>query len=163
MVLKEVVLLISTLISASFTPKVIKEKEVSLSYVSIGADVARANIFGCGDSLVTLKKNLPETEDQLSLALIELLNSPDIVTNSQGQEFYNALGQSSLSIDRVESDGSTARVYLKGQLTLPESCDNTRVGEQLVQTVKNNTMANRIKIFINDEPLNESSRIYEGL
>lgn len=161
-----------TLLSASIffannttAPVLSKEEEsqqVSLSFVSVGAEVERANIFGCGDSLVSLKKDLPKSEDQLNVALTELLNSPDMITNDQGQELYNALSQSNLSLDKVESDGSTTKVYLKGQLTLPGSCDNIRVGEQLTETVENNTTASTVEIFINDVLLEDVLSIKEN-
>lgn len=111
--------------------------------------------FGCGDSLVAVSGDYnTESESLLKDALTKLLNTEQTTTINY-QQLYNSLGQSELSIERIEDDGVAVSVYLTGQISLGGVCDNPRLEQQLISSIKANTSTPQVNIFINDKPIQE--------
>lgn len=110
--------------------------------------------IGCGDSVVSLPREIPATTTPLAAAYGLLLA---IREREVGKPIrYNALYQSDLSLSSASiSATGTARVYLSGSLKLGGVCDMPRVEAQLKETALQFSTASRVEIFVNREPLSK--------
>jgi spore germination protein GerM len=108
---------------------------------------------GCGDSAVAVQVSVPYTQAVLRAAMEHLLSIKDQYYGQSG--LYNALYESTLSVDNVRLDGRTVVVELSGQLTMGGECDIPRVEAQLTQTALQFSTVDQAKIFINGKPLKE--------
>ncbi len=109
---------------------------------------------GCGDSAITVERQIASTDQPLQAALAELLSIKDPYYGESG--LYNALSQSDLAVESVEIDANgLATVRLVGQIMLGGVCDNPRVEAQLEGTAMQLSTITAVEFFINDRPLDE--------
>lgn len=127
--------------------------QVSIALVLIGDDGQAGTLIGCGDSLVMVPRPITPTQAPLRSALEALLTYDPTVN---GQPTYtNVLRQSILTIDRVAIENGIASVDLSGTLQLSGVCDNPRMENQLVSTIKQFSTVQTAVVTINDRPLAE--------
>lgn len=98
---------------------------------------------GCGDSLVPVDVEinrygpsdaLATEEQKIQYAVENLLQIKDAKYGQSG--LYSALYQSDLQVETVTMDNGIATVALTGNVTSGGTCDDPRIQEQLVETVK---------------------------
>jgi LysM repeat protein len=106
---------------------------------------------GCGDQVVAVKRNITPTQAPLTAALNQLLSLHDQYYGQSG--LYNALYQSSLSVQNITRTGTSWRIYLRGTLRLGGVCDSPRVEAQLRQTALQFSTVKQVSYFINGVPL----------
>ena len=109
-----------------------------------GADV-QAGTIGCNDRVAYVKEHrAAATDSVLHDALTTLLSIKD----SERNGYYNALWQSSLTVDKIQSrDGVVTEVWLKGATKSGGACDDPRIKAQLEWTIKR--FKPSFKIFLN--------------
>ncbi|MDD5251879.1 MAG: hypothetical protein PHT12_04585 [Patescibacteria group bacterium] len=109
------------------------------------AEAVIGETFGCNDRVAFTKApRMTESGNVLQDALTSLL----AVRESTFKGFYNALSQSSLSVEKIQStDGVTTEVWLKGQIQSAGACDDPRIKKQIEATVER--LKPKYKIFLN--------------
>lgn len=107
---------------------------------------------GCGDHTGTLEVELPTDEPALWGALHALL---DAGKRYQGSGLYNALANSPLKVEKIDRQGSEARVYLTGYLELGGECDSPRVLAQLTRTATQFPDVKTAEFFLDGKPLKD--------
>jgi hypothetical protein len=147
----------TTLATTSPIPTNQLEDQVTLGFVSLENQAAQDTTFGCGDSIVTVQREVvsPETPS-LEAALNQLLTSETTFTDDQGNQLTNVLAQSKLTVEQIDETANTVSVYLEGNLSLAGTCDTPRFEEQLRSTIEANSNASTFEIYINDEILEEA-------
>lgn len=144
------------------TPVEIVEEETSNSFpkmtvksylVATGDEGSKGKLIGCGDSLVSITREIEPTKDQIGGAMSELLSLEKEDYQSEG--LYNALDLSELKLDRVVQKNRHADVYLTGVFSLGGVCDEPRFKEQLEATAMQFPIVDTVTIYINDHPLEE--------
>lgn len=109
---------------------------------------------GCGDSLVPVEVEAPNTGDPLRAAYQSLLGIDEQYYGQSG--LYNSLYQSDLTVEEVSLQDGEATVHLTGQLRLGGECDTPRAEAQLTATAMQFQQFNTVTVFINDMPLEEA-------
>ena len=110
--------------------------------------------IGCGDSLIPITREIPQTQAVLQASLKELFSLKDQYYGESG--LYNALYRSNLTVESAVVENGTAVVRLTGQLMLGGVCDNPRVEAQIRKTAEQFSSVQQVEIFLNGEPLQES-------
>lgn len=136
------------------TPVTIETKVVGVYFVVLEDNGAKGPKIGCGDSLVEVKREVSDDPEVLKLAINELLSIKDSTYGEE--EYYNALANSNLQIDKIEIDQQTANIYLTGSLSLGGTCDSPRVEEQLKATAQQFPSIKTANFYINNIPLSEA-------
>ena len=126
---------------------------VKIYLIALGDNGASGEQIGCGDSVIAVTREVPQTQAVLRAALNELLN---LKSKNYGESgLVNSLYQSNLKLDDVSITGGKATVKLSGNLTLAGVCDNPRVGAQLHSTVLQFPTVKESEIFLNGKPLSD--------
>ena len=117
--------------------------------------------IGCDDSIVYIEKTADGTklEDnrKVQLALKELFAYGATDTSA---EYYNGLGQATnVKVEQVNVSNNgkneNITVNLSGELTSGGTCDDPRIQNQIISTIKANSNATEIIVMINDKNLDE--------
>ncbi|HUG16895.1 MAG TPA: GerMN domain-containing protein [Thermomicrobiales bacterium] len=122
--------------------------------VALGDDGASGMPVGCEDSLIPVLRPVLATHDpaqRVEFALNALFAVQDQWYGESG--LYNALHQSSLTIDSVNVVGGTATVMLSGTASYGGVCDEPRLAEQIRQTVLNVPGITAAVVTLNGNPL----------
>lgn len=109
---------------------------------------------GCGDGVVPVTVPIEPTRAVLHASLQALLSQKSQTYGESG--LYNALYQSSLSINSVNIVDGEARIALEGQVVLGGTCDAPRVQAQLEQTARQFSTVKSVAITVNGKPLAEA-------
>ena len=106
--------------------------------------------LGCGDSLVAVDVPGKDEKDALQYLL-------DLHNQYYGQSgLYNALHQSDLKINQIEETAENIKVDLTGTFLLGGVCDNPRVHDQLIATIRQSTESKiPVILRINGVPLDD--------
>lgn len=103
--------------------------------------------LGCGDTLVPVTVEVPETRAILRATLERLLS---IKSQYYGQSgLYNALYQSQLTLDDVRIDNRVATIRLSGQVVLGGVCDTPRVQAQLERAALQFSTVDQVRVYVN--------------
>lgn len=121
--------------------------------VALGDEGQSGQPIGCGDSLVPVEVTFPPTAAPLTAALQRLFAIDDQFYGQSG--LYNALYQSSLSLDSASVDNGTATINLSGQLQLGGVCDNPRVEAQIKETARQFSTVNEVVVYLNGQRLED--------
>jgi hypothetical protein len=115
----------------------------------VGATVVPGTI-GCNDRIAYVKTHRErQTDSVLSDALSTLFSNKD----SNVLAAYNALWQSELAVEKIQStDGTTTEVWIKGKTASGGVCDDPRIKAQLEYTIKR--FKPKFKIFLNGTEAN---------
>lgn len=125
--------------------------QVQIFLVALEDDGTSGDMIGCNDSIIGVVRPITPTDQPIEAALNELLSMKDAFFGESG--LYNALSQSSLTVDSVTVEDMLASVHLSGELLLGGVCDNPRVQAQLEYTVLQFPGVEAVEIFINGEPI----------
>lgn len=132
---------------------VLPMQKVQLFMIALEDNGSNGQAIGCGDSLVPITTEIPETQAVLQTALAKLLAIHQQIY-SEG-ELYNALYNSDLQVDSAQVENGTATINLSGQLLLGGVCDSPRVEGQIRATAEQFQTVERVDIFLNGEPLSD--------
>ena len=137
------------------------ETTLQIAVVKMEDDGKTGEKIGCGDSIIYIEKTaegtkLEETK-KIQLALKELFA---IGVTAVDNEYYNGLQHSkNLKVESVNKtnngDNSIISVILSGELISAGTCDDPRIKEQIYSTVKANSSADEVQVYINDQELEE--------
>lgn len=108
---------------------------------------------GCGDSVVSIEREIKQTDAPLKAALEELLSLKDFYIGQSG--LYNSLDDSNLTVQSVNLADGKAVIKLAGILSLGGICDDPRAIAQITKTVLQFPSVKSAEVFINNSPLSE--------
>lgn len=112
--------------------------------VPAGADVQPGTI-GCNDRIAYVKEHRAAATDSVVHDALATLFS---IKDSNRDDLYNALWQSDLSVEKIQSrDGVITEVWLKGKTQSGGVCDDPRIKAQIEWTIKR--LRPSYKIFLN--------------
>lgn len=153
MKLKILILLSILLVSCGGTP-VKPDATLKIALVKLNDNGASGELIGCGDSIVYIDKTAEEG-NKVQVALEELFVYGTTATTD---EYYNGLQYAkNLKVDSVnvsENPGKTTiEIRISGEMASGGTCDDPRITEQIMSTIKANTTADEIKVYINDKDL----------
>lgn len=130
---------------------------VEIAYIALNDNGASGPLVGCGDSEVLVEDTAlgaTTTKARIQSALGKLFANKDQYLGESG--LYNALYQSTLTVDSVTVDGKTVDVEISGETLSSGECDDPRMVDQIRATVENNLDSDKkfiITININGKPL----------
>ena len=141
-------------------PRTAARSEVKVFLIALEDNGRRGEKVGCGDSVVPVAAELDTTSGPLTAALTHLL-SPGLRDpgGPDGQQLYNALSGSELSVRRVEVKNGMATIELTGRFQIGGVCDAPRVEAQLRKTALQFPGVTGTVIRINGTPL---ERLLQG-
>lgn len=131
-----------------------QQTTVKLYFLALEDQGKSGQKIGCGDSLVPISVEIPQTPAVLKSAYEKLFSLKDRFYGQSG--LYNALYQSNLELESVTITNNTALVRLTGNFQLGGECDNPRVKAQLEQTALQFESVKSVEITINGKPLDEA-------
>ncbi len=126
---------------------------VSIALIALNDNGASGPAVGCGDSAVMVRVQVPRTQAVLRASLEKLLSLHSKDYGESG--FYNALYQSSLSLDQLSLTDGNAVIRLKGQLTSGGVCDDPRIIAQIEQTALQFSTVKTATIYVNGTKIQE--------
>ncbi len=133
------------------------ESSMEIAYIAMGDNGASGPLVGCGDSeiltTVTVTGNV-SVKERIKMALENLFSNKDQFLGESG--LYNALYQSTLTVDSVTIEDGTVEVEISGETMSGGECDDPRMVEQIRGTVENNIDSDRkmtVIINLNGKPL----------
>lgn len=130
---------------------------LELAYIALEDNGASGPLVGCGDSEILITKESEaalNTKQRIQTALETLFEDKEQFKENSG--LYNALYQSSLTVDAVTINRQTVTVELSGETRSGGECDDPRIVEQIQGTVENNLDSDKeftIIINLNGNPL----------
>jgi hypothetical protein len=127
---------------------------VNIFLIALEDNGASGKKIGCNDSVVPVEIQLSQPPQALLRGALEAL----LAVNTPyygGSGLYHSLYQSNLKLENLLLDNGEAVIRLKGDLKLGGVCDNPRLQAQLEETALQFSTVHRVKIFINDIPLEE--------
>lgn len=110
------------------------------------------NTIGCGDGLVAVSRQVPQTVGVIRAALEELFS---LSGGDYQSDLYNALDQSNVTIESAEVQNGVATVALQGSLMSGGVCDDPRIKEQIRSTILQFPTVTTANVTINGETLDE--------
>ncbi len=106
--------------------------------------------IGCNDRAVYQKIHRESSTDNVLADALATLFS---VKESSIEKYYNALWQSSLKVEKIQStDGVTTEVWLKGEIASGGVCDDPRIKAQIEATILR--LKPKFTIFLNGKESN---------
>lgn len=127
-----------------------EDRTVIIYLIAPGADVTNCS----SDQIQAVARKVPPTRDLLRASVQDLLSIRDQFYGRSG--LYNALALTDFQIDRLDVTGQTADLSLSGTSILAGTCDETRLVQQLEQTVLHNKNINHVRIRLNGTLLGET-------
>lgn len=119
--------------------------------IATGDDGQSGIEVGCNDSAIPVQVNFAPTVAPLTAALEQMLA---INTQMYGQSgLYNALYQSTLSVEGINIENGVATINLTGTLLLGGVCDGPRAEAQIRLTALQFSTIDAVTILINGQPI----------
>ena len=112
---------------------------LEVAYIALNDNGANGPLVGCGDSEVLVELTAEgdlNSKERIKAALEKLF--ADKEQNKESSGLYNAVYQSSLTVDEVTVSKSEVNVTLSGETILGGECDDPRFVDQIKATVQNN-------------------------
>lgn len=134
-------------------PPVTQKTAVRIYLVKLEDNGAVGEKIGCGDSIIPVSEEIVVSGDPIQESIEKLLSIKN--SDIQDQGLYTAFSNSKLSVEKVEIDGTVAKIYLTGNLSLGGVCDSPRVQNQLEKTALQIPEVQTVEIYINNIPLAE--------
>ena len=131
-----------------------KDHDVSVILIAQMPKDGNARDIGCGNTTKPMIQKSTFQGDPVEDALKVLLGLTK--AGYENGELYNALYQSNLKVQSVETKNDVVTVKLTGKIKLSLECDIPRVKEQLVGTIKAASNAKKIVVFVNDKSLDDT-------
>lgn len=132
----------------------VKTLQIKIYLVALEDQGKSGEKIGCGDSLVAVTQEVPQTKAILKESLTKLFAIKDQYYGQSG--LYNSLYNSALKLDNVAIVDGVATITLSGQLSLGGVCDNPRALGQIEATAKQFETVKSVKIFLNGKPFSET-------
>ena len=132
---------------------IVPPSSIKVALIAIADNGVSGPVIGCEDSVVMVEFPYMGGEP-LTEALTYLLTIKDQYYGESG--LYDALYQSTLQVERVETYAGFTEVYLTGQPMMGGECDIPRVQAQLEYTALQFPDVVNINIFLNGELLAEA-------
>lgn len=130
-----------------------QKMEVKIFMVAVDDNGASGTKIGCGDSAVSVIREVPQTQAVLKAAMKQLISVKDKYYGQSG--LYNPLYQSDLSLESVAIDNGKATIKFTGTLTLSGTCEDPRIEAQFMQTALQFPTVSKAEIFINGRNLKD--------
>jgi hypothetical protein len=111
------------------------------------------DLVACNDSIIDVSVPIIPTYGVLRASLDKLLAVK--TEKFDNTDYYDALYQSSLSIDKLGLASGVASIYLKGDVTLGNECDKARIKAQIEYTARQFSTIKSVDIFINDQKIDD--------
>jgi len=113
-----------------------------------------AKDIGCGNTTkpMTGKSTFKGDPVQDALEVLFALKN----AGYENGELYNALYQSKLKVQSVETKNDVVTVKLTGNIKLSGECDIPRVRAQLMDTIKLASDTKKIVVLVNDKTLEDA-------
>lgn len=133
-------------------PVVAKTGTIKLFMIAMSDEGKSGKLVGCGDSVIPVTVTIPPTIAPLSAAFKALLA---LKSSDYGQSgLYNpsyADSQPNGSFQFVSASvvKGVAKIYLKGQISLPGECEDPRLLAQFEETAKQFSTVKQVEIYIN--------------
>ncbi len=148
----------SSLVSSSpsiiITPSVSnKPQQVKIFLISLGDNGVSGPKVGCGDSVVGVEREIPQTQGVLHSAIEQLISLKERTNSESG--LYSPLYQSNLKVEKVTVTDGKAVIRLTGSLQLGGECDDPRVKAQFEQTALQFPTVKEVLVLINGKPLDQ--------
>jgi hypothetical protein len=119
--------------------------DLTVALIELGDGSISADSIGCGDKI--------HREAQTDSVLADALTTLFSVRDSNYEEKYNALWQSKLAVEKIQSrDGVTTEVWLKGQTQSGGVCDDPRIKAQIEGTIKR--LKPKYQVYLNGSEAN---------
>ena len=130
------------------------KQTVKVFMIAVDDNGASGKKIGCGDSAVSVTREIAPTQAVLKAAMAELLS---IKEKDYGQSgFYNSLYRYSLNVDSVAiDDNGKATIKLSGDFALVGTCEDPRIEAQFRETALQFPTVKSADIFINGNNLTE--------
>ncbi len=130
-----------------------KEHDVTVILIAQLPENGNAKDIGCGNTTkpMTVKSTFKGDPVQDALEVLFGLKN----AGYENQKLYNALYQSKLKVQSVETKNDVVTVKLTGNIKLSGVCDNPRVRAQLVDTIKLASDANDVVVLVNGKSLSD--------
>ncbi len=123
----------------------VRETTVQFYMIAIDDNGNSGKMIGCGDSVVLVSRRTVEQGAPIEISIRELLAEK----NQYDGNLYNALYQSSLTLDSVTNDNGKAIVRLSGTVLTSGSCDDPRFEAQIEETALQFSNVNVVEVLIN--------------
>lgn len=108
--------------------------------------------MGCGDSIVSLERDIPQTKAVLRASLEELLSLKE--KTYQGGSLYNAMAGSKLRLDTVSINvEGVVKIELSGSYKFTGVCEDARFIAQIEETARQFPTVKEVNIFLNGRSL----------
>jgi hypothetical protein len=128
--------------------------QVRLFFIALEDAGKAGKVVGCGDSLVSVVRTVPETNTPLQAAYEQLLSLHDQYYGQSG--LYNSLYQSHLRLESATIDShGAANIRLSGTPTLSGECDNPRFKAQLEAVALQFPTVKQVSITISGKKLDD--------
>jgi len=128
-------------------------RRTDIYLIAVGDEGELGPEIGCDDSVVPVEVVIDPTIAPLRAALERLLS---LGTPEYGMSgYYNALYQSSLTLEDVTIEDRQATILLFGDLVVGGACDGPRIRAQLEYTALQYDTVDRVAVFVNGESLAE--------
>lgn len=125
---------------------------VKLFMVALNDNGQSGKMIGCGDSIIPVTAPIPTTTAPLSAAFKALLA---VQSKDYGQSgLYNpsyadANPNGSLQFVSASVVNGVAKIYLKGQISLPGVCEDPRLLSQFEEIAKQFSTVQKVEMYIN--------------
>ncbi len=133
---------------------------LQLAFIALEDNGASGPMVGCGDSVVLVsdfvEEALPTQKDRVLRALTDLFA---VKSSAYGEsELYNALDETSLTVDSLTLSDSLIEVQLSGAWSSAGACDDPRMVGQIEETIRGNLDVEssvELKITVNGKTLDQ--------
>lgn len=129
-----------------------EKEKIKVFLVLLSGNGASGKLIGCGDSLVSIEREIPSTKAVLKASLEDLLSLQE--KDYQNENLYNSLAKSKLRLDTVSVDEKgIVRVELSGNYRFTGVCEDARFIAQIEETVGQFSNVQEVEILLNGRNL----------
>lgn len=129
---------------------------VKVYLVAVGDDGKTGKKIGCGDSLIAVTHSIKKTAAPLTVAIRELLSTPQHPDGSPNLE--NFWKGRNLKVTSVSIRNGTATIRISGEVFVAGICDEPRIQSQIEDTARQFPNVKRVKVFIGKRTLADAIR-----
>lgn len=133
------------------------QSTLEIAYIALDDNGASGPLVGCGDSEILTEKAVDgelSMKERIQKALEILFANKEQFLGESG--LYNALYQSTLTVDSITIQDGEVTVELSGDSMSGGECDDPRMVQQIRGTVENNIDSEKkltVTIILNGKPL----------
>jgi hypothetical protein len=124
--------------------------------VALGDNGKQGRRFGCEDSLVAHRVQVPATNAPLTSAIRSLISWPE--DSSGNPALHNYWKGEKLDIKTISVRNGVARIHLTGRVYVAGICDVPRITTQIEATAMQFPSVKKVLVFLNNVPLAEAIR-----